>query len=305
MTEQENASQVRIDIFFHIFMYELETMLRGHQQEMLEISFQSDEANTDRPLKEYLKAFIMRNITGIPRNKYDNTLSIIYMDEAGQSKRNSFRYGDYADIIITDVLLPEEITDTHRRLIAESKASVYTNPDLFFIMRDGQGDTFFQSIELKSTKNDSIPGSSIQQVNPMEWVLFVKHNDRGVFITTGQYVNSINSKLQFPDRSPRPQVSFKELADWNRTNRHANQGRLEYLISHSDSVAKFQLLDDWQNYLADRWVEVLKANRIKANEPWFNNAMRKFALKFIDFYESLNPEEKANLKSRIERLTQE
>jgi len=28
MTEHENASQIRIDIFFHIFMFELENMLK-------------------------------------------------------------------------------------------------------------------------------------------------------------------------------------------------------------------------------------------------------------------------------------
>lgn len=56
-TANEDASQVKINIFFHIFMYGLETMLMEHQQEMLKISFQSDGANTDRPLKEYIKAF--------------------------------------------------------------------------------------------------------------------------------------------------------------------------------------------------------------------------------------------------------
>ena len=284
-------------------MFELETMLR-EQQDMKRISFQSDEANTDRPLKEYLKAFIIKNITKIPKCKADNTLTIKKVDEAGQTSTEYYRYADYMDITIVDVLLPEEITYSQKELILESKVSVYTNPDLFIMIRDGQGETYSQSIELKSTKNDSIPGSSIQQVNPMEWVIFVRHSARGVFITTGQYINSINSKLQFPDRSPRPQVSFNELVGWNSSNRTVKQGNLEYKITHSDSIAKHQLLADWQNYLADRWIEVLKANTTKANEPWFNNAMRKFALKFIDFYDGLSPQEKTILKNKIQRLIQ-
>ena len=286
-------------------MYELENLIGQFNEKMLEISFQMDEANTDRPLKEYLKGFILQHLTRIPTGKDNNTLVIREIDEVGKEHTQSFRYGDYSDIIITDVLLPEEITDDLKRMITESKTSVYTNPDLYFIIRDGQGKTYFESVELKSTKNNSIPGSSVQQVNPLEWVIFVKHNNRGVSVTTGQYINTINSKVQFPDRSPRPQVSYNELEEWNSANRTIRENSIVYNLSYSDCVAKHQLLGDWQNYLADRWVEVLKANTTKANEPWFNNTLRKFALKFIDFYESLNPQQKANLKNRIERLTKD
>ena len=46
------------DLFMYAYMFELEQYLNAHKHELLNISFQSDEANTDRPLKEYLKSTI-------------------------------------------------------------------------------------------------------------------------------------------------------------------------------------------------------------------------------------------------------
>ena len=50
----------------------------------------------------------------------------------------------------------------------------------------------------------------MQQINPYEWVIFIKQG-KPIEITTGFYLNSITEKVQFPDRSPRPQVSFNTL----------------------------------------------------------------------------------------------
>lgn len=41
-----------------IYMYKLEEDLTKHKDDLIEVSFQSDEANTDRPLEEYLKKHI-------------------------------------------------------------------------------------------------------------------------------------------------------------------------------------------------------------------------------------------------------
>lgn len=295
---------IRLDIFFHIFMYELEVSLNEHKNEMLEIQFQSDEANTDRALKEFLKYFILKRITCIPQDKSRNSLCIKYVDETGNPNFNSYKYRDYTDFRIIDVLLPEEITNEHKQNIAQSKAAVYTNPDLLLIITDDQKNTFYKTIELKSTKNDSIPGSSVQQVNPLEWVIFVKHSNNQIYVTTGQYINSINSKLQFPDRSPRPQVSFKELESWNKINRTVKQGRLEYIFKNSDVTTKYQLLEDWQNYLAERWLKIVMSDSLKAKEPWFNNAIRKFTIKLINHYDGLGSSEKIKFMEIIEKLIQ-
>lgn len=47
-----------IQDFMQVYMYELEKYLELHKEELKQVSFQSDEANTDRPLKEYLKSLI-------------------------------------------------------------------------------------------------------------------------------------------------------------------------------------------------------------------------------------------------------
>ena len=53
-----NISMNELQLFLQLYFYELELSLNDRSQELLELSFQSDEANTDRSLKEYLKHFI-------------------------------------------------------------------------------------------------------------------------------------------------------------------------------------------------------------------------------------------------------
>lgn len=55
-----------IQDFMQVYMYELEKYLELHKEELKQVSFQSDEANTDRPLKEYLKSLIESSFTQIP-----------------------------------------------------------------------------------------------------------------------------------------------------------------------------------------------------------------------------------------------
>lgn len=45
----------KINDFMYIYMYNLEKFLLSKKETLDTISYQSDEANTDRPLKEYLK----------------------------------------------------------------------------------------------------------------------------------------------------------------------------------------------------------------------------------------------------------
>lgn len=172
-----------------------------------------------------------------------------------------------------------------------------------FVITDGTS-FFYETIELKSTKQDSIPGSSVQQIIPNEWVIFIKHTPNSIDVVTGKYINSVNSKMQFPDRSPRPQVSFKELKNWNKTHRALTENTLSYLIDE-ESNEKFELISDWQKVLSDRWIEMLfESNKVKRNEPWFNNNMRKFIISFLSKYESLSSDEQIAFKTKINNLIQ-
>ena len=57
-----------IQNFMCIYMYKLEEDLTNHKDDLIEVSFQSDEANTDRPLKEYLKKHIEESFSSIPED---------------------------------------------------------------------------------------------------------------------------------------------------------------------------------------------------------------------------------------------
>ena len=61
-------------------------------------------------------------------------------------------------------------------------------------------------------------------------------------------------------------------------------------------------MTDWQDYLAAEWLEIIQSDSSKKNEKWFNNALRKFSLKFLEYTENLNEEEKNNLKTKLRNL---
>lgn len=281
-----------IHSFMCIFMYKLEEDLNNHKDELKAVSFQSDEANTDRPLKEYLKKHIEEAFSSIPAN---TDITSLTFEGATTTDLQTIM-----QIKVTRVLLPEDISDELKETIKASKTSVYTNPDLYLELQLG-ADTHYESIELKSTKNDSIPGSSIQQIVPEEWVIFIKHTGKNISVSTGQYIHAINSKMQFPDRSPRPQVSFKAMTDWNKDNRTLSSNSLFYAKDDDDNN-KRDLISDWQNVLSDRWINVLNAKSIKKNEPWFNNNLRKFILSFLEKYEALSDTEKSEFKENVSSL---
>lgn len=279
-----------------IYMYELENYLATMKDELKKVSFQSDEANTDRPLKEFLKNVIETKFNKIP----DDTSihQVIFNDE------DSVDSEELKQILIKRVLLPEEITDDIKAIVSASKDAVYTNPDMCLeIQIDGK--IVYETVELKSTKNNSIPGSSIQQILPDEWVVFIKHSTAKIEIATGQYIHAINSKMQFPDRSPRPQVSFNELQSWNQLNRVMEYATLLYKVDEEENI-KYDLITDWQGVLADRWLDMLfNATSTKNNEPWFNNNMRKFIIAFIEKYEKLDEDGKRNFVERVKSLIKE
>ena len=278
--------------FMHFYMLELEVFLNSQKNNLLTVSFQSDEANTDRPLKEYLKSAIENELNMLPSNPI---VSKLFIDDQTHSIE---KYRDYK---ISRVILPDEIDEILKQKIKESKSASYTNPDICLEIK-GNSSTFYQTVELKSTKNDSITGSSIQQIIPDEWVIFVRHTLKDIEVITGQYINSINSKMQFPDRSPRPQVSFKELLSWNSLHRTIENSKLIYTLDDS-LTNKLALLDDWQGVLSKRWIDILlNSEKVKKSEPWFNNNIRKFILDFLEIYDAYSEEEKALIKSKIQSM---
>ena len=276
-------NQMILEAYMSAYLYELETMINKNNKIFEKVKFQQDEANTDKDVKEAIKKFIVdecNRITLINQVSIDNVTYNI--------DKNSF--------VVEDALIPDDYDSTIHNLMAQENA-MYVNPDLvlkcsFF------GKTVLQRIELKSTKSDKIPGSSVQQVLPDEWVIFIQHKDGEKIKTiTGKYKDSISGKMAFPDRSPRPQISYSELKKWIDDYRVTCE---ETLTIKKDNLEKDkeELLNNWQEVLSKRWLNVLRSDK-KENEPWFNNNLRKFILEFLNYYDALDENGKKGFKDKV------
>lgn len=275
--------------FMNAFMYELEELLNQNLDYFDDVKFQFDEANTDQQIKIKIKNFILNNFK-----------SIKSVTEIRENNKGTFISRD--DYIISNIKVPSELNDDDRKFIRNSRNAVYTNPDLLFFVSDGDKE-YRISVEVKSTKNDKIPGSSIQQIDVNDWVIFLKHNDKHIIeFVTGKYIDSISGTMQFPDRSPRPQVSYNILKKWNKENRSFENGTLSF-ADDEDKNDKLQLIEDWQMLLSKRWLEVLKRKKKFFNEPWFNNNIRKFSVLLLEYYETLDNEEKEKFINFIKENT--
>jgi hypothetical protein len=287
-------TQSELNAFLLIYFLELEIFTNSNTDELKEIKFQSEEANTDEFIKKHFKNLILS------RSNISNT-AIKKVSISSSKERQEIEVKDLFKFKITAVYIPEELSAEQKSNIAKSKKSVYTNPDLLLKIEDGVN-IYFESLELKSTKNNNIPGSSVQQVSPLEWVIFVKRGEKKIEISTGHYINSITEKLPFPDRSPRPQIGFNTLLEWNEKNRVLQDGILTIVDNPEITLQKIKLLQDWQDFLATEWLAIIKSEDAKNNEKWFNNTLRKFAIKFLEYTNDLSREEKKQLLDKLNAL---
>ena len=271
--------------FMNAFMYELEELLNNQLDYFDDVRFQFDEANTDQQIKIKIKEFILNN--------FKNIRSVTEIRSDGKDT-----YISRDDFSISNIKVPSELTDFDKEYIRDSRSSVYTNPDLLFFITDGNKE-YRISVEVKSTKKDKIPGSSIQQIDINDWVIFLKHDDKHILeFVTGKYINSISGTIQFPDRSPRPQVSYEILKNWNQEYRTFENGILSFK-EDKDKVNKLQLIDDWQMLLSKRWLKVLNEKKKTSSEPWFNNNIRKFSVLLLEYYTSLTEKKKSEFLNFI------
>ena len=275
--------------FMNAFMYELEELLNKNLNYFDDVRFQFDEANTDQQIKIKIKEFILNNFKKIRS-----------VTEIRSNDKNVFISKE--DFAISNIKVPSELTEEDRIFIRNSRSAVYTNPDLLFFVTDGK-DEYRISVEVKSTKSDRIPGSSVQQIDKNDWVIFLKHDDKHILeFVTGKYIDAISGTMQFPDRSPRPQVSYNILKNWNNEYRNFNNGVLSFEEDEKEND-KMQVIDDWQMLLSKRWLEVLKRKKKFFNEPWFNNNIRKFSVLLLEYYETLDNEEKEKFINFIKENT--
>ncbi len=281
----------RLQAFLIIYFYKIETSLNKNSSGLERVKFQSEEANTDEYLKVFFKEFLLKH------NKIEE-FDILRLVVNTNSQACSISSDELNDFFIRNVFLPDELSIEQKRDIAKSKDSIYTNPDLFLEISNGTS-LFYQSLELKSTKTNNIPGSSIQQVSPFEWVIFVKRNKGSVKVTTGFYLHSITDKLPFPDRSPRPVISFNTLFDWNQKHRLLNNNTLLINNNTVEDKVKLNLLKDWQDVLTEQWMEIILLDKSHKKEKWFNNSLRLFTIKLLKKYETLSEDKKMQLFQKL------
>ena len=261
------------DVFLSFYFHFLEELLLKKKEELQKIKFQSEEANTDEEIKDFLKKIIEENKT--ISNEYKCNLLKIQKDTIGET----YNLNDVSSFSIVEVLLPKELTGNQKEEIKLNKTSVYTNPDLYLKLSDGQN-IFYESVEIKTTKDDKIPGSSVQQINPFEWTIFIKHNEGSTDVACGYYLNAMTNKLPFPDRSPRPQIGFDKIKEWNKNNRIISDSVLEYIYTQNDINFKTKCLTDWEQILCEEWLTTIQADS-KKSEKWFNNTIRKYTVQLL------------------------
>lgn len=282
----------RLNSFLLVYFYMIEQKINTTEDALGSISFQSEEANTDKGLKEFFKKYMLAN-------NHIKDIDLTTLNLTIDSEQQTVNIEDIKAFEITKIYLPSELTNALKAKIKDSKDAVYTKPDLYLEISNGE-QVYYQSLELKSTKKDEISGSSINQVDTTEWVIFVKRGEKDFKIATGYYLHILTGKLPFPDRAPRPIVGYNVLIDWNKENRTVDDKKLTIVLPAIDK--KIEHLVDWQDCLATEWLNTIQSDKVSKSEKWFNNAIRKFAVKFLEYTEGLSTEEKEILKNRLNSL---
>lgn len=270
-----------ITSYFSLVLYLLENS-DGFKKELSSVNFYSDEANTDKELKLVVKNYLLNKLYF----SFDDDFNVEFFIDNYEYKT---KFSNIKNFSINNVFLPEELLPEHKEWIKKNKNGQYVNPDLLVEISNGKHISYI-TLELKSTKNDKIPGSSIQQVDPYEWTLFVKHNKNGIVISTGLYANSITHKIPFPDRSPRPEISFTHLIRWNNYNRIFDSEGLRFIINSEEFSAKSQIISDWKSALVQDWIAYVKSDN--SSTRWFDDTLRMFTKEIIIYYDSLSEKDK-------------
>lgn len=133
-------------------------------------------------------------------------------------------------------------------------------------------------IELKSGKNDSIPGSTIGKLDINEPVIYCLRKTQGAFeLHYGQYWMCMGEtdKDLFQDRTPRPAVNFKKM--------HNSTTSLTYV--HKEQ-------NDWVKHYAE-----CALNRINTGGRSWQDYLTKEVIRL--FINNTSIEEFAKLKSAI------
>ncbi len=92
------------------------------------------------------------------------------------------------------------------------------------------------------------------------------------------------------------------MLEWNKKFRTEESNILSIENSSETTKDKIKLLEDWQDFLATEWLDIIVTEKVKNNGKWFNDALRKFAIKFLDYTETLDNDQRQKLKLKLNEL---
>lgn len=281
-------NEENINLFLYLFFNQLELLLNKTDtlNEISNLPFHRDEANTDDKLKEYIKNFINNNLDQIIISLENNTIN--YNDVIT-------KYSEISNLTIQKIYLPGELTDDIKSQIKQNER-VYTDPDLLLKISDGN-DCCFVPLELKSTKDNSIPGSSVQQLDGDEWVIFVQVKENSSTVIIGKYLWAINGKMQFPDRSPRPTVSFSTMNEWKKENKKFANENLTINLPVDEIEKRQNVINDWEQVLVERWLTEVQKEKI--SNGWFNRVLRNYTIQLLEIYKNIDDDKKEKFENTV------
>jgi len=280
-----------LDIFLQIYFIELEKKLNTpeRRKEIQKLEFHQDEANTDLAFKKFIKDFIESNYSKLELSTFDKTVVF--------DNKVTFDYKSFEDYKINHVFLPSELTPKLKDKI-RVKDRVYTDPDLLLEVDCNSKEYVYVPLELKSTKTNIIPGSSVQQIDGDEWVVFVKNTSAKTEVLIGKYFWALNEKMQFPDRSPRPSLDFSTLNKWIDDTINLDEEQNIFITNQNDlEKQRKKLINNWQDVLIERWLDEIKKS--SPSRGWYNKTLRLYTYKLIEHYNSLEPDQQKEFENHL------
>lgn len=232
-----------------------------------DIKLMEDELNIDKYLKIKIIEILREDFNDINENLRDDNIKL------------------------ERLLTKEEYYHPDNKRYNEDEISNFC--DLVLVYQE-DGIFIDNELEIKKTNSNKIPGSSINQIKPEKALLFFRYKKDEVELQVGYYYQSIDERIPFPDRSPRPIISYDAMKHTNKLLSE-NEVSLKQLKNRTKNI----FADNWIDQLVSNWMDDVKS--VKLKRSWFFSAIRQFCLKSIIEYEKLSDKEKKEFKKNLKK----
>lgn len=227
-----------------------ELLLSKYSEELANLQYQNGRANLDLPLQKFIKNVIIQN-------KY-------------------YKVDGYDDWKVINIYTENEYTDNIKNQVEN-----YNNPDMIFEVHLG-GDKKYEKLELKTSKDICIKGSSLSNIDNYEQTIFIYRGKDGIDIATGEYYKAITDMVpRITDRQPRLYLSFSKL-------KKAMNEDIEIPVNN--------------NYIYDAIADKTINELIKTpvgEYDWYSKYNAQLLCKFLNLYENLDEKAKLDVKKKL------